>query len=86
VGAAVAYALRRTSARVVLALALGGLVWAVFRVARPVYHPEISSLRVASARLPVLGSSPWETAVAALVVVVALVAAASLWRDRSISR
>ena len=85
-GAAVAYALRRTSARVVLAVAFGGLVWAVFRVARPPYHPEISSLRVGDPHLPILGSPPWETAVAALTVVLPLVAAAALWRDRSIRR
>jgi hypothetical protein len=70
----------------VLALALGGLVWAVFRVARPLYHPEVGSLRVGVPHLPILGSSARETAVAALVVVVAAVAAAALWCDRSIRR
>jgi hypothetical protein len=84
--AAFAYASRRTSARIVLAVGVGGLVWAVFRVARPHFHPEIASLRVAPAHFPILGSSPWETAVAALVAVLALVAAAALWRGRAISR
>lgn len=84
--AVAAYALRRTSARVVLAFAFGSLVWAVFRLARPPYHPTIGELRVGPSRLHILGSSPWEMAVALLVVVVAVVAAAALWRGRAISR
>jgi hypothetical protein len=86
VRAALGYALRRTSARIVLALALGGLVWTVFRVARPPYHPEVGGLRVGPAHLPILGSSPWATAVATLVVVVAAMAGAALYRERSTSR
>jgi hypothetical protein len=84
--AVAAYALRRTSARLVFVLALGGLVWAVFRVARPPHHPAVGSLRVVPARLPILGSSPWEMAFAALVVAVAAMAATVLYRERSTRR
>lgn len=84
--AALAYALRRTSARVVLAFALGGLVWVVCRALRvegPVLCVNLGGT-VGTCTVP--SSSRWDLAVGAGVVAVALVVGAALWRGRSIRR
>ena len=90
--AALAYALRRTSARVVLAVGAFGLLWTV-SVAEPSLY--LSVLGKVAHPIPILrgpyrvlgwGLSPWDAAVAVLVSVVAVVAAAVLWRERSIGR
>jgi hypothetical protein len=87
-GAAMGYALRRTSARVVLLIGVGGLLWMVL-VAQPYYVPvgigkgaRPTPISRGSYRVLGSGFSPWEVA-AALVAVVAVVAAAVVYRERS---
>lgn len=90
--AAIGYALRRTSARVVLAVGTSGLFW-MLAVAQPYRPPG----QVQSYWIPFLalndpyhivgsGISSWLVAAAALVGVVAVVAGAVLWRGRAIAR
>lgn len=86
--AALAYALRRTSARVVLAFAFGGLVWVVYRALRvevegPFFFQGSAGGPPVLFRRILPTSSPWDLAVAAAIVVVALVVVAALWRERS---
>jgi hypothetical protein len=82
-GAALAFALRRSSARVVVAVAAGGLVLTVFRAVRPARTAELV-IGVPATRLAVpfltVGSSPWDLAAASLVAVLAVVAAARIYR------
>jgi hypothetical protein len=87
---ALAYALRRTSARVVLVVGAIGLFWTV---AVPRASLEIPGSGARPIVIPwgvyrVLGSgfSLGDSAVAALAAAVAVVAAAALWRGRAISR
>jgi hypothetical protein len=79
-----AYALRRTSARLVAVLAIGGLVWAIYRSLRPV---DPLSLRLVGVFLsaPARATSQ-DVAAAALGLVGASVLAAVLWYERSIRR
>jgi hypothetical protein len=84
--AVLAYAIRRTSARVVLALGIGGLVWIVYRG----LHREGPIAMANGGGTPGFFSppmsSPWELAVAAVVALVALAAAAVLYRRLPIRR
>jgi hypothetical protein len=91
--AAMGYALRRTSARAVLLIGVGGLLWMVW-VAEPYRAP---GLVAEVAPIPFLwwidpyrvvgsGFPPWDVAAAAVVAVVAVVAAAVLWRERPVRR
>ena len=86
--AVIGYALRRTSARIVLVVGAAGVVWVVYRAVRP--HRFVPAAPLACCtRFPApvaLGSSNWDLAVAALGLVVALVTAASLWRGSTIGR
>lgn len=87
--AVIAYALRRTSARAVLAAGAFGLLWTVW-VAQPLRFAEMKPERIPTPRgvYGVLwsGFSPWDVAFAALVAAVAVVVAVHLWRQRSIRR
>lgn len=90
--AVMAYALRRTSARVVLLVAFGGLLWMVW-VAAPYRSPGVVANYqiwflpfVDPYRVVGSGYSAWDIAAAALVAVAAVVAAAALWFERSIRR
>jgi hypothetical protein len=83
--AVLAFARHRTTARAVLAVGVGGLVWTDYAV-KPggrVPEPNGGGTR-AWIVLPM--SSPLELALAALVVVVAAVGAAAIYRRRSIRR
>ena len=92
-GAAVGYAFRRTSARVVLGVGAFGLLWTV-AVAEPPFNrlvstkPEVirSPIGRGVYRVFESGIPPWDAAAAALVVAVAVVAAVALWRGRAIRR
>ena len=90
-GGVAAYALRRTSARVVLAVGAFGLLWTVW-VAEPPFNwvvsakPERTPVPRGVYRLAWSGLSSWDAAAAALVVAVAVVAAVALWRGRAIAR
>ena len=79
------YALRRTSARLVLVLAIGGVVWAVYRALRPAGVTWGLSLEGRYPYTPP-GATSWDLAAAALGVVVALVVAAGLWYERPAHR
>ena len=81
-GGALSFALRRTSARVVVAVGAGGLVLAVFRALRPVREgvlaigmagPEFELFRL-------VDSSPGDLAAASLGLAIAVVAGAALFR------
>jgi hypothetical protein len=78
------FAMRRTSARLVLVLAIGGLVWVVYRAERPV---SWLNLKLAGwwGPFPPLATS-WDLAAAALGLVVALLVAAFLWYERPTRR
>jgi hypothetical protein len=78
------YALRRTSARVVLVLVVSGLLFTVYRAVRPFRHPTVGSL--GPGRPLVIYATAWDLAVGALAVVAALAVAAFLWRGRATSR
>lgn len=89
-GGALAYALRRTSARAVLVAGAAGLVWAMYRALRVVPSPSFMGPRFMKARtwfgpthLP--PESPRDLAAAVLVAVIALAAAAAFWRGRATS-
>jgi hypothetical protein len=88
-GSAVAYAFRRTSARVVLAVGAFGLLWTVW-VAEPLRFVSMKAFRTPVPRgvYRVLwsGLSPREGAAAALLSAIAVVAAVALWRGRAIAR
>jgi hypothetical protein len=87
--AALAYALRRTSARVVLAFAIGGLVWVGYRALRvegPVSCPALGAGGSGISFCSTPTASRWDLAVGASVVVVALVVAAALWWERPVRR
>ena len=84
--AAMGHALRRTSARVVLAVGAFGLLWALLFAQQ--YGWNAGQDVLAAAPTPrgsylVLGVafSPWDAAAAAVVAVVAAVAAAVLWHE-----
>ena len=83
--AALAFALRRTSARVILGVGLGGLAYAVYGAVGS-FHPHPAWLRFTCSQyeFPVscsgLESSPWDLGVAAAVAVVAIIAAAAIYR------
>jgi hypothetical protein len=82
--AALAFALRRGAARLAFVLGVGGLVWIVYRALHregSILTANLGGMRTFS--FPPM-SSPWELAVAALLAVVALVAAAALYRSHSI--
>jgi hypothetical protein len=84
--AALAFALRRASARFVLVTGAGGLVTIVYRALHregPIPQANLGGMRTLF--VPPM-SSPWELAVAALVAVVAGVAAPALYRTYSIRR
>jgi hypothetical protein len=90
VGAAVAYALRRTSARVVLAFVLGGLVFVVYRAVHaealgPTFCANFGGGESPCTIRPPM-STPWDLAVGAAAVAVALVVAAALWYERPVRR
>lgn len=77
------YALRRTSARLVLVLAIGGLVWTVYRALRPADRVlGLSFEGVSIMATP----SRWDLPAAALGVAVALLGAAFLWYERPTGR
>jgi hypothetical protein len=91
-GAAIGYAVRRTSARVVIAVGAGGLLWTVCVMPldrspglEPAY-PVPFLWRTDPYRVVGSGFSPWDVAAAALAVAVAVAAAAALWRGRAIAR
>ena len=84
--AALAFALRRGSARFVLVTGAGGLVTIVYRALhREGPIPQANLGGMSSFFFPPM-SSPWELAVASLVAVLAVVAAASLYRVYSTRR
>ena len=80
------YAVRRTSARLVLVVAIGGLVWAVYRALHREAAISAANLggMLSYIRLPL--SSTQDLAAAALGLAVLLVFAAVLWRGRAIAR
>jgi len=81
--AALAFALRRTSARLVLAAGVGGLVFVGYRAVRPLRLHEIPNAPACPTCLGGYRSfapSHWDLAAAALVAVLAVVAAAALYR------
>jgi len=83
VRAALAFALRRTSARLVVAAGVGGLVFVVYRAVRPLRFVPVAPLACGTKCFPGpvhVGPSPWDLAVAALVAVVATLAAAAFYR------
>jgi len=79
------YAMRRTSARLVLVLAIGGLVWAVYRAFRPVNFITLKLAGWWGPFSPTRATS-WDLAAAALGVVAALLVAAFLWNERPARR
>jgi len=82
------FAIRRTSARLVLAVGVGGLVLVVYRAVRPLRLLNLSvapACPLCSVGYSSRGTSPWDLAFAALVAVVAVVAAAALYRRHRIS-
>jgi hypothetical protein len=83
--AVLAYAIRRTSARVVLALGIGGLVWMYRGLHREGPIAMANGGGTPGFFSPPM-SSPWELAVAAVVALVALAAAAVLYRRLPIRR
>jgi hypothetical protein len=88
--AAMGYALRRTSARVVIAVGVGGLFWTV-ALTQPYLLPGGSGTYPEAplfGAYRLLGWGFWRSDVAAavLVAVVAIVAAAALWCGRAIAR
>jgi hypothetical protein len=83
--AALAFALRPASARLVLVIGAGGLVYVVYRALRH-FHHWWTLAPFGSGRPSVVLSSPWDLAVASLVAVVALMVAAALYRRPSINR
>jgi hypothetical protein len=81
--AALDFALRRTSARLVFAVGVGGLVLVVYRTVRPLRFIPVAPLACGTNCFPgpvYLGPSPWDLAAAALAAVIAVVAAAALCR------
>jgi len=85
--AALAFALRRASARLVCAVAVVGLFVVVYRAVRPLIFTPVAAGPACSICIPgpvSLGSSHWDLAVAALAVVVAAVVAAALYRQVSV--
>jgi len=78
-----AFALGRASARVVLGVGVGGLVLVVYRAVSPV-RMRIAAVGISGFGMDdffrILGSSPWDRAVAALGVVIAVVVAAAVYR------
>lgn len=89
--AAVAYGLRRTSARVVLAFVLGGLVFVVYRAVHvDALGPYVCfgfsgrSAPLCTRVLPT--STSWDLVVGAVSAVAALVVAAALWYARPVRR
>ena len=89
--AVLAYALRRTSARAVLAFALGGLVFVAYRalhvdvIGPYLFRGDAVGMPVWVTRvLPT--STSWDLAVGAAAVLVALVVAAALWFERPVRR
>jgi hypothetical protein len=89
-GSVMTYALRRTSARVVVVVGIGGLVMAVFRALRPartqVYPLGLGGVGGLPDVFRVVGSSPWDLVAASLGLVLAVVAGASLFRPLQIRR
>lgn len=87
--AVLAFALRRTSARVVLAAGFVGILWTV-GLAQPYRVPMTTRMPVAvprgTYRVLGLGFSALDVATAALVAALALVVAATLWRGLSLRR
>lgn len=79
--AAMGFAVRRTSARLVLLLAIGGLVWAVYRAFRPA--DRVLGLSFEGFSIVATPSS-WDLPAAALGIVVALAIAKALWRGPAI--
>lgn len=83
--AVVAYALRRTSARLVVVLAIGGLVWTVWRAVRPAGR-SLYLVYLGLGPFSAQSATRWDLAAAALGLVVALSVAAALWFERSARR
>jgi len=84
--AALVFALRRSSARLVLVLGAGGLVAIVYRALhREGPGPQANLGGMRTFFVPPM-ASPWELAIAALVAGLAVVAAVALYRSRSIRR
>ena len=83
--ATVAYALRRTSARVVLVLAIGGLYWSVWRALRTP-GTRLFLIYEGEGRFFLQSATRWDLSVAALGLAVALVVSAALWYERSTMR
>jgi hypothetical protein len=87
VAAVFAYALRRTSARAVLAVGAFGLLWALLFAQEYGWNVGEDVLAAAptlrgSYLVLGVGFSPWDAAAAAVAAVVAVAAAAVLWRER----
>jgi hypothetical protein len=85
VAAVLVYSLRRTSARIVLAFAIGGLIWAVWSAVRPAGTTLFLTFEGYS-RFEQQPASGWDIAFAGLGLLVALVVSAALWYERSTSR
>ena len=82
--AALAFAFRRSLARVIVGVALVGLTWTGLYAGWPWFevrgaHPGTTFQRFAAA-------SPWDLAAAAAVLVVGLVSAALIYRPRPTTR
>lgn len=85
--AALAFALRRTSALLVFAVGAGGLVFVVYRAVRPLHFSPAAPLACGTNCFPgpvSVGSTHWDLAAAALAAVVAVVAAVLLYRRAAI--
>lgn len=85
--AAISYALRRTSARVVLLVGGGGLLLVLFRVLglvplAPSFGTGTIPMGVARRALPLPPASSWDVAAATLVAALAVMSAVVLYRER----
>jgi hypothetical protein len=82
--AALAFALRRTSARVVLAVGVGGLLFVVARAFRPDHRVLTGPCGFVAgctrSFVVEVGPTAWDLGVAAAAVVAAMIAAAALYR------
>lgn len=84
--AVVAFALRRTSARLVLAAGAGGLVLVVYRAVRPLRLLQPGDACGTCVGQSVVESTPWDLVLASLFLLIAIGAAAAVYRRLSISR
>jgi hypothetical protein len=84
--AVLAFALRRASARLVVAAAAGGLVYVVYLAVRPLRWVTPGDACGTCVGHRVVESSPWDLAIASLGVLIAIVVAVALYRRFSIRR